>query len=226
MAKKVVSVKFLAVMMSAVLVLGGVIGGTFAWLIDETEEVVNTFTYGDINIELNETTGDEYEMLPGREIEKDPVVTVKAGSENSWVFVQLTKSDNYDKFMNGYTMAEGWTPLYEEYDSKAVEGVFYRFYGEDDQNDALYPVLADNKVVVKAEVTKKMLNELDDEDGENAYPTLTVKAYAIQYEGFEPVLVDNPTVGATAMEQNDAVYKAWEAILSQPAEEEEETPAP
>ena len=37
------------------LVLCFAIGGTLAWLKDETKPVVNTFTYGDINIDLSES---------------------------------------------------------------------------------------------------------------------------------------------------------------------------
>ena len=45
------------VMMIAALALFlfAIIGGTVAWLIADTDPVVNTFTYGDINITLEET---------------------------------------------------------------------------------------------------------------------------------------------------------------------------
>lgn len=46
-----------------VLVLSFTIGGTLAWLTDTTEPVTNTFTYGDINITLAETT-EVYKMVP------------------------------------------------------------------------------------------------------------------------------------------------------------------
>ena len=96
--------KVIALVLTIVLTLGGVIGGTVAWLIATPDPVVNTFTYGDINIELDETdtglddddkdTTNQYEMMPGLEIAKDPTVTVKAGSEHNWLFVKLDKSEN------------------------------------------------------------------------------------------------------------------------------------
>ena len=47
-----ISYKAFAVILAAVLVLGGAIGGTMAWLIDGTEAVANVFTDSDINITL------------------------------------------------------------------------------------------------------------------------------------------------------------------------------
>ena len=71
-----------------VLVLSFTIGGTLAWLTDTTEPVTNTFTYGDINITLAETT-EVYKMVPGNSISKDPSVTVESGSEACWLFVKV-----------------------------------------------------------------------------------------------------------------------------------------
>ena len=85
-------------------------GATLAWLTAKTSSVTNTFTYGDINIELKETTGESYKMVPGNKITKDPKVTVKANSEACWLFVKVEKSGNFDKFMT-YGIADGWTKL-------------------------------------------------------------------------------------------------------------------
>ena len=49
------SVKLIAAVLAIVLVVGGVVGGTVAWLIATPDPVVNTFTYGDIDITLTET---------------------------------------------------------------------------------------------------------------------------------------------------------------------------
>ena len=73
--------KAIVAVVAFVLVLCCAIGGTLAWLVDSTSEVKNTFTYGDINIDLSETTGDEYQMIPGNDITKDPKVTGEAESE-------------------------------------------------------------------------------------------------------------------------------------------------
>ena len=50
------------------------VGGTIAWLTATTDPVVNTFTYGNINIELTETkpTNRQAKIIPGVDIDKDP----------------------------------------------------------------------------------------------------------------------------------------------------------
>ena len=74
----------IAAMLAVAMLFGCVVGGTVAWLTTKTEAVVNTFTVGDINITLTETPKD-FKMVPGNTISKDPKVTVKDGSEASWI---------------------------------------------------------------------------------------------------------------------------------------------
>lgn len=174
--------KKLAVMLASLtLVLCTVIGGTLAWLVTETDPVVNTFTYGDINITLRETDtnkdGDNdpntntYPMVPGHTITKDPKVTFMANSEDAWLFVKLQKTTNFDDFMT-YEMANGWTKL------DNVDGVYYREVSKAAQ-DAEFAVIKDDTVTVKGEVTKGMLNALD-ANGATNYPKLTITVYAVQ----------------------------------------------
>ena len=179
--KRFKGTKLFVMSMALTLVLCGIIGGTVAWLIADTDPVINTFTYGDINIDLKETDTDKdgdgnpntnnYPMIPGNPITKDPVVTFKANSENAWLFVKLEKSANFDDFMT-YEIAEGWIAL------DGVNGVYYREVTKADA-DVDYTVIKDNTVNVKGEVTKEMLNALD-ANGASDYPTLTVTAYAVQ----------------------------------------------
>lgn len=181
------NMKPVALILALVLLVGGVIGGTVAWLIDAPDPLVNTFTYGDINITLTETdTGldgdsnsktNEYEMIPGQSITKDPEITVKSDSEEMWLFVKLEKSSNFDTFME-YTVADGWTAL------SGVDGVYYQHITAEEvaNADKEIAVIKDNTVTVKESVTKDQLNELDSESSAN-YPTLTVTAYAVQYAG-------------------------------------------
>jgi len=156
--------KTLALVLALTLLVAGVVGGTLAWLTDQTAEVKNTFTVGDINIGLTETTTD-YKMVPGNTIAKDPTVTVKAESEACWLFVQVTESTNLKDFIT-YAIAEGWTEL--------QGGVYYREVPAS-AADQTFPVLKGNAVTVKDTVTKAMLTAKD-----FANPTLTFKAYAVQ----------------------------------------------
>lgn len=159
----------IAVVLTIVLCLCA-FGATFAWLMDSTETVTNTFTVGDINITLAEGEDLDLKMIPGKTITKDPVVTVKANSEKCYLFVKIVKSVNFTNFME-YEMADGWIALAGE------EGVYYR---EVEMTDADKPfaIIKDNKVTVKDDVTKSML-----EEAKNAAPTLAFTAYAVQHEG-------------------------------------------
>lgn len=167
MKKKVLSI------VAVVLVLCCAIGGTLAWLTAKTDPVVNTFTVGDINIELAETTTD-YKMVPGNTIAKDPKVTVKDGSEACWLFVKVEKSTNFDQYLS-YEMAVGWTAL------PGVEGVYYREVSATTA-DTDFAVLKDNQVKVLDTVTKTML-----EAAKTDAPTLTFTAYAVQKDNVTSV---------------------------------------
>ena len=162
--------KTLALVLALTLLVAGVVGGTLAWLTDQTAEVKNTFTVGDINIGLTETTAD-YKMVPGNTIAKDPTVTVEANSEACWLFVKVTESTDLKDFIT-YAIAEGWTAL------PGVDGVYYREVPAS-AADQTFSVLAGDAVTVKSDVTRTML-----ETAKTDAPTLTFKAYAIQKDHF------------------------------------------
>ncbi len=173
-----ISYKAFAVILAAALILGGTIGGTMAWLIDDTTPVKNTFTGSDIEIGLTETK-ENFKMVPGHTIDKDPTVTVAEGSEDCYVFVKIEKSDNYDTYLAPYVIADDW--------SKLEDGVYYRKVMTTDTSRE-FSLLAsgtyenftweDNQVLVKPEVTKGQMNEIN--DGTVDEPTLTFTAYAVQ----------------------------------------------
>lgn len=218
------NVKVIALLLALMLTVGGVLGGTVAWLIASPDPVVNTFTYGDINIELDETdtkldnddddTTNDYKMMPGQTITKDPVITVKDGSEDMWLFVKLEKSSNFDDFME-YEVAGEWTAL------DGVDGVYYQSVQASDVETAEkeFAVIKDNTVAVKESVTKEQLNALDKDSPATTYPTLTVTAYAVQYAGFEPEVSDGATE-PTDKQISVAVANAWARV------NESQTPNP
>ena len=181
-----ISYKAFAVILAAVLVLGGTIGGTMAWLIDDPKPVSNVFTDSDIEITLNETTED-YKMIPGHTIDKDPKVSVAEGSEDCYLFVKIDKSANYDTYLADYAIVEGWNEL------DGHEGVYFREV-KTSNDDQEFSLLADgeytdpectedgkfswdaDQVLVRPSVTKEQMNAIN---GENQ-PTLTFTAYAVQ----------------------------------------------
>ena len=168
--------KLVVAMLAVTLLIGCAIGGTVAWLTDKTTAVTNTFTYGDINIELTETkpTNKQAKIIPGVDIEKDPKVTVKANSEACWLFVKVQEAGTFVADKVTYSIADGWTKL------TGVMGVDNVYYCEVDATtaDTDFAVLRDNKVTVSDTLTKEDIKNI------TTNPTLTFTAYAVQKDGF------------------------------------------
>ena len=106
--KKNISIKAAAIMLAVGLMAGGAVGGTLAWLSTTSNTVTNTFTAGNIKIELNETDLKDgtksFKMLPGTEITKDPKVKFTANSEACWLFVKI---DENGEDTSGNTIIKG-----------------------------------------------------------------------------------------------------------------------
>ena len=112
----------IALLMAVVMLFGMTVAGTLAWLQATSDPVVNTFTVGDIVIDLNEsdvdndndTKANEYKVIPGEKYVKDPVVTVKKGSEPCYVFVEIVESGNTfgdDKYIQYGINTADWTKV-------------------------------------------------------------------------------------------------------------------
>lgn len=186
------TLKPMLIAMAVVLLLGCVTGGTLAWLTATTPEVKNTFTVGNIDIDLAETwnhdsdgngTKDSWQgkMIPGYTIEKDPKVTVFKGSEKCYLFVKVTENIgittySFDKYISYAidTGDTGWTVL----DAVNHPGVYYRVV-ESSSTDQNFKVLVGDKVTVNPTVTKAMMDALGSDTAN--YPTLTFQAAAVQY---------------------------------------------
>ena len=111
--KKKVVITGLAVVLAAAMALGG---GTYAYLQGTTEDVVNNFNTNKVLVELNETTGNDYNIIPGTTQEKDPKVTVD-NTVDSYVYVEITDAT---EGLVSYAIADGWTKL-DGYDN-----IYYR----------------------------------------------------------------------------------------------------
>ncbi len=201
--------KLVSLILALVLTIGGVVGGTLAWLTAETPAVTNTFAPSDINIELAETPNLDLKMVPGCDITKDPKVTVKAGSEACWLFVKIEESANYDRYLAAYTVADNWKQV-KDAEGNEVQGVFY--YDGEITNGTAIPVLKDNRVTVLTTVTKGDMEAIDgvapagtaeaDIDSveaaeKAARPTLTFTAYAIQKAKFDTAAAAWAQINAT-----------------------------
>ena len=162
----------LVVILALLLVFGCAVGGTIAWLTAETAPVVNTFTYGDINITLGETTGSDYKIIPGVIIDKNPKVTVKKDSEACWLFVEVKEEGTFVANKVTYSIDDGWT---QGDGTKIPANVYYRSV-DAVKADTDFAVLKNNKIYVSEELSKSDIQSI------TTQPTLTFTAYAIQKE--------------------------------------------
>lgn len=214
MKEKKIPMKLIALAMTLALVLGCGIGGTVAWLSMKTESVTNTFTAGNIDITLTETWNadsddegtelDHWEnaMVPGTDVKKDPVVTVKGGSEDCWLFVKVDESCNVEK-VDGtgnyyltdfitYTVDTGTTNDPEWKVLDGVSGVYYREVSTSTSDQSFYVLkgkgdsngdLTNGYIHVNEEITKAMMDKIV----ANSTLTLNFTAYAVQKTGFSTV---------------------------------------
>ena len=185
--RRSVSSRTFIMLLAVTLLIGCAIGGTVAWLTAKTDAVVNTFTYGDINITLAETTGANYKIIPGVDIAKDPKVTVNPNSEACYLFVKITE-ENWPTFTEtdgttkkvSYGIPTDWKPLagetgvyYREVDvATANAGVSYYIL----KGDETYP---HGVVTVSENLTKEDIKNIATD------PTLTFTAYAVQKDGID-----------------------------------------
>lgn len=197
--------KKLMTVLALVLVIAMSVAGTYAYLTSQ-DTVTNTFTVGNVQIKLDEAKANpdgslvanadrvkanSYKLLPGHTYNKDPMVTVKAGSEECYVkmTVTFTKADALDaifaptgadmtSIFNGYNSAN-WiykgntedtannTRTYEFWYKDTVEAL-----NADVALDALF-----DSITVPGGIKNDQLKTIEG-------MTITVNAYAIQADGF------------------------------------------
>ena len=172
MKKKLISA---IVAMVCTLTVG--IGATLAYLASISGPVINVFTVGDVSINLSETTGADYQLIPGTTVEKDPVVTVEKGSEECYVYVKLEWRGGLENYAL-YELADGWINL------GGIDGVYYRHVDATPIN-MNYHVLRDDRMVISSELTEEILATIAPDTCQ-----LVVTAYAIQTLG-----MDSPAEG-------------------------------
>ena len=193
MTKKMI--KIMAVALSAVMLVVGSIMGTVAYLTD-TDEVSNTFTYGDIVLTMDEAkiaddgvtadtsvrvkTGNEYKLIPGKEYKKDTKIHIGAGSEACYLFVQIDSGL--------MTIAPGIaTALTDGGWQKVMDNVYYKLL---DATVVAEDITVIDTFTVSANQTNQTLAGIT---------SATITAYAVQREG-----VDNVAVAWTIASQISA----------------------
>lgn len=186
-SKKNIAITGVAVSLAAVMLIGG---GTFAYLKGETDPITNSFRTNQVQVSLEETTGNEYNIIPGTTQRKDPKVTVN-NTVDAYVFVEIT--DETDNLVD-YAIADGWMPV------DGVPNVYYRLVSAI-QDIKEFSVLKNDEVRYS-----KALENDDMTDGSGSLKrdiNLTFNAVAIQAEPF-----------ANAEE----AYKAKDSIITSDAD--------
>lgn len=126
--------KIVALLLCAVLLIGASVVGTVAYLTSQ-DEVVNTFTVGQVDIELHETNEETREngtvglnlhLLPGIPVDKDPTVTVLKDSEDCYVRVKVTVE--LPHWTTDAAKAAGW--MSEEQEFAEVFGTWATNFAE------------------------------------------------------------------------------------------------
>lgn len=197
--------KALLLMLCAVLLVAASVLGTMAYL-TSSDEVVNTFTVGNVQIKLDEAKANpdgslvqdadrveanSYKLLPGHTYKKDPMVTVLNGSESAYIkmTVTFTKAAALDAIFdpNGATLTNifngyestNWTYKGNTKDTAADTRTYEFWYKEAvaaPDNDVALDALFDS-ITVPGNITNEQLDTIKG-------MTITVNAYAIQADGF------------------------------------------
>lgn len=179
--------KKLTTVLAIVLVVALSVAGTYAYLTDKTDTIENTFTVGNVNITLAETWNTDTDgngepdawqaqLIPGKEYKKDPVVTVKGGSEKCYLFVKFEENGNAADYLDYTSLlaAPDWT---QGDDTDIPSNVWYRVVDKS-ADKTTFNLLANDIVTIKNNVTNENMAEA-------AKAQLVYTAYACQYEGFE-----------------------------------------
>ena len=200
-------VKVITLVLAFVLVIGASISGTLAWLTAKTGEVKNTFTSAELfgsegGLTLTEqkasansdgtytltsettTNGNAYNILPGVDIPKDPMVSVTNLEESAYLYIKVT--ENLPSGLTYEIDSRYWAVL----DNTNYPGI-YVYKGASAANNVISasdsnmktftaPILAGNKITVAGTY-----------DGTSDDLSLAFEAYMVQATG-------NGTNAATA----------------------------
>ncbi len=202
------------VVVSAVLVLALAITGTIAYLTDRDSDV-NVFTWGNVDITLNEEFEQGATLIPGKDIEKEVTIS-NVGKTDAWVWAKIAIPSalddenpaknvihfNYAKesVADGqwvWTKDGGWNM-----EVATIDNVKYNVYtvlyqtalkaGETTATSAMTKVYLDKTVDIDPDGNLHKVVEGETTDiawniNTDGMPMIYVSAYATQTEGFNSV---------------------------------------
>lgn len=183
--------KILTLVLALALIATCAISGTVAWLIDEEQSIANTFTIGDIDIELKDATISVDTFVPGDAIAVNSNVVVKANSEDCYLFIKVTDTNN-DYSSLSSTKAIQWAVNTAASEWKQVPGLtdyWYREVAKTSTDKICYIFKGDvsntnGQFTVSKDVTKAMVQEMKNEK----MPVVSIAAAAIQEKHINDVV--------------------------------------
>lgn len=172
------------------------IAGTLAYFTDETETAVNTFTVGDLELTLDEVwnENDGLEIVPGRDIQKIPDVTLTGVDGFVRVKVEVVAKDPAQQEALNTLLENGGITI--DYSSDwTYDGGYYYYNG----------ILSDGETTSDL-FTKVTISETLDDELAGISDGFDVKltAYGVQEEGFEQT--ENESVLSAAKEAFAATF--------------------
>lgn len=223
-------VMILAIILSAVLLVVASVMGTLAFLASSTA-VSNTFTVGDVGIEMFETLtdkhgadieevpgkktsdGNSYELIPGKSYIKDPTIYVKDSSVSSYLFVKVKNGiktiEAEGNTMKDQMIANGWQLIKDNASGEEL----YLYVGEGNATAekktaaVTAATIGGNNTQTSFDIFESFTvkNDVDCSDYAGAKVTLT--AFAIQVEGY------TDGEGGAPIDGLYGYQRAWNAIV-------------
>lgn len=163
--------KVLIIALCSIALVVGSVAVTMAYLVDTTVTKNDTFTVGNIDIELNAAGDISHKMMPGDEIDPNREVTVIGGSEKCYLFIEMSRENNFDTYLT-YTMAADWVKLNDD------GNVYYRVV-DTNANNQTFDVFTN--FIARPECTKAQYDAI----AADKKPNIKLTAYAVQHKNIE-----------------------------------------
>ena len=192
--------KSLLMMMVTICLIAVVgVGATLAYLTDSTDVLKNTFTLGKVDIEIDEPDweGNPENIVPGQSFAKDPTVTVKANSVDSYVFMSVAGIDAMEAA--GFKIDEINVAWQKTDGTEGKDGIYV--YSDANGNPAIY-AQPEKDTALPALFTSVTYDSNTTETKELTYE-ISVKAAAVQAKVMNGETEVQP--GSTFEEALDAV---------------------
>lgn len=186
--------KLISSAISLMLIVCFAITGTVAWLVDKTDTVEDTFTFGKVEIKLidannnvewsatvhknaydaglytTENNEGKFKLIPGATFDFNPAVQVVDGSEPCYIFVKIEPQSGLEKYTtinlgSGWVKVDGASNIY----AYGTESVMTKTSAGNKTTGFVY----NGTLVVNSSVTSADVKDATD-------LTVKVTAYAIQ----------------------------------------------